>query len=49
MTVIYTPFISGFLGFAPLTVSDWVSVLAAAGIFLLAHEIIKAVKRSRRH
>jgi Ca2+-transporting ATPase len=48
LTVIYTPFINGFLGFAPLTVSDWGSVLAAAAIFLLAHEIIKAVKRSRR-
>jgi len=48
LTVIYTPFINRFLGFAPLTLSDWVSVLAAAAIFLLAHEIIKAFKRSRR-
>jgi len=48
MTVIYTPFINGFLGFAPLTFGDWASVLAAAAIFLLAHEIIKALKRSRR-
>jgi Ca2+-transporting ATPase len=48
LTVIYTPSINRFLGFAPLTVSDWISVLAAAAIFLLAHEIIKAVKRSRR-
>ncbi|MCK5181587.1 MAG: cation transporting ATPase C-terminal domain-containing protein, partial [Dehalococcoidia bacterium] len=48
LTVIYAPFISRLLGFAPLTLSDWVSVFAAAAIFLLAHEIIKAVKRSRR-
>jgi Ca2+-transporting ATPase len=48
LTVIYTPFISRFLGFAPLTFGDWASVFAAAAIFLLAHEIIKAVKRSRR-
>jgi len=48
MTVIYTPSINRFLGFAPLTLSDWVSVLAAATLFLLAHEIIKAFKRSRR-
>ena len=49
LTVIYNPFINRLLGFAPLTLSDWVSVLAAAAIFLLAHEVIKAVKRSRRH
>jgi Ca2+-transporting ATPase len=48
LTVIYTPLINRFLGFAPLTLSDWASVLAAAAIFLLAHEIVKAVKRSRR-
>jgi len=48
LTVIYTPFINRFLGFAPLTLNDWVSVLAAAALFLLAHEIIKASKRSRR-
>ena len=35
------------LGFAPLTFSDWVSVLAAAALFLLANEIIKVFKRSR--
>ena len=48
MTAIYTPFINRFLGFAPLNFSDWVSVLAAAGVFLVAHEIIKTFKRSRR-
>jgi len=48
LTVIYTPSINRFLGFAPLTSGDWASVFAAGVIFLLAHEIIKAVKRSRR-
>jgi len=48
LTAIYTPFINRFLEFAPLTLSDWVSVLAAAALFLLALEIIKAFKRSRR-
>ena len=48
LIVIYAPVINRFLGFAPLTVSDWGSVLAAAAIFLLTHEIIKAFKRSRR-
>jgi Ca2+-transporting ATPase len=47
LAVIYVPFISRLLGFAPLTISDWVFVLAAAAIFLLAHEIIKTTKRSR--
>lgn len=45
---IYAPFISGFLGFAPLTVADWASVLAGAALFLAAHETIKAFKRSSR-
>jgi len=31
-----------------LTFIDWASILAAAALFLLAHEIIKAFKRSRR-
>ncbi|MFC1865021.1 cation-translocating P-type ATPase, partial [Chloroflexota bacterium] len=48
MTVIYIPFINRFLGFAPLTISDWASILVAAGLFLLAHEIIKVFKRLRR-
>jgi Ca2+-transporting ATPase len=48
LTAIYTPFINRFLGFSPLTPSDWVSIFAAAALFLLAHETIKAFKRSRR-
>ena len=48
LTAIYMPFINSFLGFAPLGFSDWGCVLAAAAIFLLAHEALKAFKRSRR-
>ncbi|MDD4876941.1 MAG: HAD-IC family P-type ATPase, partial [Dehalococcoidales bacterium] len=48
MIVIYTPFINEFLGFAPLIISDWISVFVAAAIFLLAHESIKIFKRSRQ-
>ena len=48
MIAIYVPFINGFLGFAPLVLSDWLSVLAAAAVFLLAHEGVKMFKRSRR-
>jgi len=48
LTAIYAPFINNFIGFAPLTLSDWGSVLVAAVVFLLAHELIKMFKRSRR-
>ncbi|MFC1924030.1 cation-translocating P-type ATPase [Chloroflexota bacterium] len=48
MTAIYTPVINGFLRFSPLTLSDWASVIISAAIFLLAHEVIKAFRRSRR-
>ena len=47
LLAIYTPFLNKFLAFAPLQISDWLSILGASGIFLLAHEIIKMVKRSR--
>jgi len=48
MTAIYTPLVNSFIGFAPLTLKDWVTVLASATLFLLAYEIIKMFKRSRR-
>jgi len=48
MTAIYTPGINGFLRFSPLTAIDWAWVLAAASIFLVAHEAIKTYRRSRR-
>jgi Ca2+-transporting ATPase len=47
LTAIYTPF-SGFFGYAPLTMTDWVYVLAGVAVFLAAHEIIKTFKRSNR-
>jgi Ca2+-transporting ATPase len=48
MAAIYTPSINTFIGFAPLTLKDWLTVVASAGVFLFAHEIIKMFKRSRR-
>jgi Ca2+-transporting ATPase len=48
MTAIYTPLINRFIGFAPLTLSDWITIVASAAVFLLAHEVIKLFKRSKR-
>jgi Ca2+-transporting ATPase len=48
MTAIYTPFINRFIGFAPLTLNDWITIVASAAVFLLAHEAIKLFKRSKR-
>lgn len=46
LIVIYTPAISGYLGFSGVTFSDWGRILLAGGIFLLAHELIKWFKRN---
>jgi Ca2+-transporting ATPase len=48
IAAIYTPLINNFVGFAPLTLKDWVTILGSAAVFLFAHEIIKMFKRSRR-
>ena len=48
LIAVYTPFVGGFFGFSPLTIVDWAGVLAGVAVFLVAHEVIKAVKRSRR-
>ena len=48
LTAVYVPFIGSFFSFAPLTLVDWALVFAGVGVFLLAHEIVKAVKRSSR-
>jgi len=48
LIVIYAPLINSFLAFAPLTLTDWMYVLIAAAVFLLANETIKAFKRLRR-
>lgn len=47
LLAIYTPGLNSFLKFAPLEVSDWLSILAASAIFLTAHEVIKIFKRSK--
>lgn len=47
LIAIYAPFVNSFLGFAPLKIGDWVSVFTAAAFFLLAHEIMKALKGYR--
>ena len=48
LAAIYIPVVNHFVGFAPLTLKDWVTILASAAVFLSAHEIIKMVKRSKR-
>jgi Ca2+-transporting ATPase len=42
---IYTPGLNKFLAFAPLTFNDWGTVFGATGVFLLAHETVKFLKR----
>jgi len=48
MAAIYTPSMNRFIGFAPLTLKDWLTIVASAGVFLFAYEIIKMFKRYRR-
>ena len=43
--VIYAPYISDFLNFGPVTVTDWLFVLGAAVIFLGVFEALKFFKR----
>jgi len=43
---IYTPFINGFLGFAPLSAGDWATVLGAALLYLGTHETLKLYRRT---
>lgn len=45
ITAIYTPFINQYLGFAAITLLDWIYVIAATVIFLSAHELLKFYKR----
>ncbi len=45
LLVVYIPGLNSYLGFAPVVFSDWIRVFVAAGIFLLAHELIKVYKR----
>ncbi len=44
---IYAPYISDFLSFGPITLTDWLFVLGAAAVFLGAFEVLKFFKRIR--
>ena len=48
LVVVCTPGLSDFLRFAPVSWTDWLYVLGAAAVYLLAFEILKYVKRLRR-
>jgi hypothetical protein len=41
----YTPYISDFLRFSVLSLTDWLYVLGAAGTYLLVFEALKIFKR----
>ena len=45
--VIYVPYISHFLAFAPITLTDWLYILGAAGIYLVIFEGLKLYKRMK--
>jgi Ca2+-transporting ATPase len=45
---IYGPYISDFLSFGPITMTDWLFVLGAAVIFLGVFEALKFFKRIRK-
>jgi len=45
---IYGPYISDFLSFGPITLTDWLFILGAAVIFLGTFEVLKFFKRTRR-
>ncbi len=47
LVAIYTPGFNSFLSFAPLHLSDWITILAASAIFLLAQELLKMFKRMK--
>ena len=47
LLVVYVPGLNSYLGFAPVSFIDWLRIFIAAGIFLLAHEVIKFYKRSK--
>jgi Ca2+-transporting ATPase len=47
LVVIYGPYISDFLSFGPITVTDWLFILGAAVIYLGVFEALKFFKRIR--
>ncbi len=47
LLAIYLPWVSAFLRFHPPAMSDWGYILGAAGVYLVAFEILKIFKRAR--
>ncbi len=47
LLAIYLPGVREFLRFHPPVLSDWGYVLGAAGVYLVAFEILKIFKRAR--
>lgn len=48
LAVVYVPGINSYLGFAPVTPGDWLRIVLAGGVFLLANEAIKFFKRRKK-
>lgn len=48
VTVTHVPYVRDFLHFAPPSPADWLYVLGAAGVYLLAFEVFKGLKRMRK-
>ena len=48
LLVVHTPGLRDFLRFAPLSWIDWLYVLGAAALYLIAFEVLKLFKRLRR-
>jgi Ca2+-transporting ATPase len=48
LVVVYTPVVRDFLRFAPVSPGDWMYVLGAAAVYLLAFEAMKFFKRIRQ-
>jgi len=47
LLVVHTPGLRDFLRFAPLSWIDWLYVLGAAALYLIAFELLKIIKRIR--
>lgn len=45
--VTHTPVINTFFGFSQVSLSNWIKIFAAGGIFMLAHETLKFFKRKQ--
>lgn len=48
LVVVYTPVVRDFLRFAPVSPVDWMYVVGAAAVYLLAFETMKLFKRIRQ-